>query len=74
MDWKDRYLKEIADLKGKIERLSDFTCSDKYDSLNLEHQMLLDMQLRVMLTYMDVLVLRSEHIGLSDDVAAIFGS
>lgn len=74
MEWSGKFLKEVVNLKEKIERLSDFVCSDKYDDLDSKNQMLLDMQLRAMLTYMDVLVLRSEHLGLSDDVAAIFGS
>ena len=69
---KKRFLVEVLNLKHNIEKLSDFLCSDGAEKLEDKSYMLLEMQQRAMMTYMDVLVLRGEYEGLSDELSDIF--
>lgn len=72
MDFKARFVEEVRDLKVKIEKLSKFVPSGDFDDLDDEDCMLLEMQRRAMMMYMDVLVMRGEKLGLGEQLAELF--
>lgn len=57
-DFKNRLFKEESDLLTKINKLYDFTQSDKFDEVDDVQQGLLLIQLEAMRTYYIILTIR----------------
>ena len=52
---KQRVVDELNELSERTSKLIDFTLSEKYGSLSLHMQYLMDKQIYIMLNYVDVL-------------------
>jgi hypothetical protein len=57
-DFKTRVIEEKAQLDEKIEKLKAFLNSDRIDSVSVNHQYLLSMQLLAMQQYTHILDMR----------------
>ena len=57
---KQRVIYELNELLKRTSNLIDFTLSEKYSSLSIHTQYLLDKQIYIMLNYVDVLRRRLE--------------
>jgi hypothetical protein len=57
-DFKTRVIEEKAKLDEKIEKLEAFLNSDRIDSVSVNHQYLLSMQLLAMQQYTHILDMR----------------
>lgn len=69
MSWQTRLREELRELGDRTAKLQAFNGSAVFKKMSNEQQILLVLQLRTMLTYLNILALRMEHGAITDSKA-----